>query len=77
MDAEGAVYVLQEPPEDWQGETGFIDAALLDRVFTQKEFSEWVYVMCGPAVMMDGVEDHLIARGTPSDRILSERFNYD
>lgn len=77
LDAEGAVYVLQEPPEHWQGETGFIDAALLDRVFTPQEFSEWVFVMCGPAVMMDGVEDHLIARGTASDRILSERFNYD
>ena len=77
LDAEGAVYVLQEPPEHWQGETGFIDAALLERVFTPQEFNEWLFVMCGPAIMMDLVEDHLIERGTPSDRILSERFNYD
>jgi predicted ferric reductase len=74
---EDVVYVLSEPPQDWHGETGFIDAALMDRVFSENEFSEWVFVMCGPAIMMDGVEDHLIKRGTPDHRILSERFNYD
>lgn len=74
---ENVVYVLSEPPADWQGEAGFIDAALMDRVFSEQEFSEWVFVMCGPAIMMDIVEDHLIKRGTPPHRILSERFNYD
>ncbi|PHQ27138.1 hypothetical protein CLH62_06060 [Marinobacter guineae] len=77
LDPEDVVYVLSEPPETWHGETGFIDAALIDRVFSEQEFSEWVFVMCGPAIMMDVVEDHLIKRGTPSHRILSERFNYD
>ncbi|WP_322003243.1 ferredoxin reductase family protein [Marinobacter alexandrii] len=77
LDTEDVFYVLQEPPETWHGETGFIDAALIDRVFTEQEFSEWVFVMCGPAIMMDIVEDHLIERGTPSHRILSERFSYD
>ncbi|MBW0147201.1 ferredoxin reductase family protein [Marinobacter arenosus] len=74
---EDVVYVLSEPPEGWHGETGFVDAALIDRVFSENEFSEWVFVMCGPAIMMDIVEAHLIKRGTPSHRILSERFNYD
>lgn len=74
---EGVVYVLSEPPEDWQGETGFIDGALMDRVFSEHEFHDWVFLMCGPAVMMDVVEDHLIQRGTPAHRILLERFNYD
>ena len=77
MGAQDVFYVLSEPPETWHGETGFIDAALLNRVFSEKEFSEWVFVMCGPAIMMDIVEDHLIERGTPSHRILSERFDYD
>lgn len=77
LDNEDVFYILQEPPETWPGETGFIDAALIDRVFTEKEFSEWVFVMCGPPIMMDTVEDHLIERGTPSHRILSERFSYD
>ncbi|MBU2953696.1 ferric reductase-like transmembrane domain-containing protein [Marinobacter sp. F3R08] len=74
---EDVVYVLSEPPETWQGESGLVDAALMDRVFSAKEFSEWVFVMCGPGGMMDVVEDHLIQRGTAPHRILSERFNYD
>lgn len=74
---EDVVYVLSEPPETWHGETGFVDAGLMDRVFSDEEFSEWVFAMCGPSIMMDVVEDHLIRRGTPSHRILSERFSYD
>lgn len=74
---EDVVYVLSEPPETWDGETGFLDAAVMDRAFSDKEFREWAFVMCGPAIMMDTVEDHLITRGTPSHRILSERFDYD
>lgn len=77
LDAESVVYVLSEPPVNWHGQTGFIDAALIDRVFSEQEFSEWVFVMCGPVIMMDTVEDHLIKRGASSHRILSERFNYD
>ena len=77
LDADDVIYELSEPPETWQGETGLIDAALMDRVFSEREFSEWLFVMCGPVIMMDVVEDHLINRGTPSHRILSERFNYD
>ena len=77
LDAEDVTYVLSEPPKAWRGETGFIDAAVIDRVFSANEFREWVFVICGPAVMMDIVEDHLLKRGTPANRILSERFDYD
>lgn len=77
LDVEDVVHVLSEPPADWPGEIGLIDAPLIDRVFTPDQIQNWVFVMCGPAAMMDGVEDHLIARGTPSHRILSERFEYD
>ncbi|MEL6620931.1 MAG: ferredoxin reductase family protein [Pseudomonadota bacterium] len=77
LESEDVSYVLSEPPENWQGETGRIDPDLLDRVFSQEEFTEWVFVMCGPSKMMDAVEDHLISRGTLTDHILSERFDYD
>ncbi len=77
LGAQDVFYVLSDPPENWCGEKGFVDAALMDRIFSAKEFNEWVFVMCGPTIMMDIVEDHLIERGTPSHRILSERFNYD
>ncbi|MEW9921675.1 ferric reductase-like transmembrane domain-containing protein [Marimonas sp. MJW-29] len=77
LEQEDHVFVLSEPTGDWAGERGMIDAALLDRTFTSGEFRSWVFVLCGPKVMLDVVEDHLIARGTPAHRILSERFNYD
>ncbi|NNE88980.1 MAG: ferredoxin reductase family protein [Silicimonas sp.] len=77
LDTEDVVHVLSEPPDDWTGEVGFVDATLLDRTFKAKEYKEWVFVMCGPAIMMENIEDHLISKGTPSDRILSERFDYD
>ena len=77
LGAKDVTLVLSEPPDDWQGETGFIDGPLLDRVFAQDVFDEWVFVVCGPPVMMDIVEDHLLKRGAPSHRILSERFSYD
>jgi len=74
---EDGTHVLSEPPEDWCGEVGLIDGALLDRILPPVQVQEWLFVLCGPSAMMDTVEDHLIARGTRSDRILSERFGYD
>ncbi|MFT6104826.1 MAG: putative ferric reductase [Paracoccaceae bacterium] len=74
---QDVTFVVSEPTPDWQGETGLIDPALIDRIFTPHEIREWLFVMCGPAIMMDTLEDHLIKRGAPSDRILSERFDYD
>jgi predicted ferric reductase len=42
---EDVTYVLSEPPAGWDGETGRIDAALIDRVFSAAEFRDWVFVM--------------------------------
>jgi len=77
LDAEDVSYVLSEPPENWRGDAGFIDGALMDRVFSSDEITDWVFVMCGPAIMLDIVEEHLLNKGTPSHRVLSERFDYD
>ena len=71
------VTVLQEPPEGWTGETGLVDGALLGRLFGGAARRDWLYVLCGPAPMLRGVEDGLIGLGVPADRILSERFDYD
>lgn len=77
LETEDAIFALSEPPEGWQGETGLIDGALLDRHLKSRQYENWLFVLCGPAIMMDIVEHHLIARGVPSHRILSERFDYD
>jgi predicted ferric reductase len=77
LTGEDVTYVLSEPPDDWREETGMIDAALLDRVFAPEQFRQWLFVLCGPTAMMDVVEEHLIACGTPARHIVSERFQYD
>ncbi len=77
LDREDVTYVLSEPPQGWVGETGYVDAGVLDRAFSEGAFQNWVFVLCGPKAMLDSVEDALIARGTPSSRLLSERFDYD
>ena len=77
LDDLDVTYVLSEPPEDWRGEKGLVDGDLLDRIFSEKEFRQWTFVICGPAAMMDEVEDHLLLRGTKANQILSERFDYD
>jgi len=67
------VHVLVEPPPGWQGETGFVDEALLDRVLPPDE-EDIDYFVCGPTPMMNLVEPALRARGVAADRLHSERF---
>ena len=71
------IYVYDAPPDDWTGEAGHIDAALLSRNFDAAALGNWVFVLCGPPPMLDAVEDALISLGVAPDRILSERFDYD
>jgi predicted ferric reductase len=77
LEAAGATFVVAEPTEGWQGEVGVADAAFMERVLTPEQIAEWLFVICGPGAMMDGIETYLIAQGTPSHRILTERFYYD
>lgn len=70
------VHVLSEPPAGWTGERGFSDGALVRRLF-RPEMTRWLFVICGPPVMMTSVEDALIDLGVPPRQILSERFQYD
>lgn len=71
------VHVLNDPPAGWNGETGVITPDLLHRHFGEAQHRDWLYILCGPPVMLEAVEDALIAMGIPSDRIISERFSYD
>jgi predicted ferric reductase len=71
------VHVLSEPPENWTGYSGLVDPAVIREVFHSPEMREWLYVLCGPPVMMDVVEETLIELGVPARQIRSERFRYD
>ncbi len=70
------VHVISEPDADWDGLTGQIDGATIERVFFFDGASEWLYLVCGPPAMLDGVEDALVALGVPPRQIVSERFHY-
>jgi predicted ferric reductase len=68
------VYVLQDPPPEWDGERGVIDGALLDRHLPHEGFRRAFFV-CGPPAMMDAVHAALRERGVPERDIQLERFD--
>lgn len=71
---------LSEPPPDWAGRTGMIDAGALDAALRDRGIADpadWLHVICGPLAMIERVEETLRARGVPARCIISERFYYD
>jgi len=68
------VYVFEEPPPDWTGERGFINADVLRR-HLPRHAERYQYFVCGPAPMMDAVEAALIEVGVPPACVHTERFD--
>lgn len=69
------IHVLANPPDGWTGETGFISAETLKR-HLPPPYDEHEYFICGPAVMMDGVEKVLGELGVPLSKYHSERYSF-
>lgn len=67
------IYVLEDPPEGWEGEEGFIDHEMLDR-HLPRPCDDYSYYICGPEPMMDIVETDLAGRDIPLRLIMTERF---
>jgi predicted ferric reductase len=68
------VYVLEDPPENWVGETGFVTSELLARHLPENRF-ELEYFICGPDPMINAVENGLQKLGISLERTQAERFN--
>jgi len=68
---------LYEPPAGWEGYHGMCDADLLRQLIDTPQKRQWLYVLCGPPVMMKAVEANLTEIGVPKEQILSESFKYD
>ncbi len=67
-------HVLEEPPENWNGEQGFITPDILANRLPDDDGKRRYYV-CGPSVMMDIVEEYLVdEHGVDGRRVFSERF---
>jgi predicted ferric reductase len=68
------VHVLEHPPEDWEGDTGYVTSELLAR-HLPPGFRRFQFFICGPNPMMDAAEEALIALAVPPERVHTERFD--
>lgn len=68
------VHVLEDPAEDWHGESGFIDEDLLTRHLGERP-PPAQYLLCGPPPMIEQVEGLIVAHGVPPDSIDHEFFD--
>ena len=67
------IFVLSDPDDDWQGERGFINSDILKR-YLPRQYKRFVYFICGPAPLMNAMEQALPELGIPREKVLSERF---
>jgi len=69
------IYVLERPPEGWEGEVGFVTAQVLERHLPADKLQEVECFVCGPPPMMDAVESALLSLDVPLQNIHAERFD--
>ena len=69
-------YVLSEPPSKWVGLTGFLDESVIQNSMDMPHPEKWLYLLCGPPVMLDNVIQTLKSAGIPKQRIIFEKFSY-
>lgn len=67
------VHVLERPPEDWEGETGFINADVLRRNLPDN-YKEATFFICGPLPMIEAVEAALAEVDVAPQNIYSEQY---
>lgn len=68
------VHVLRDPPDDWSGETGYVDKALLARTIPKRRGTRQ-YFICAAPKMMDEVERALFDLYVPVTNVHMEHFN--
>lgn len=70
------VHVLNDPPENWQGEVGFITREVLERHWpSDYPERDYHFFVCGPPAMTEMVEQGLAAQGVPLWNRSVERFD--
>jgi predicted ferric reductase len=68
------VVILEKAPEDWQGETGYITAEMLDK-YLPDNFRDYQYFICGPLPLLEAARELLIGKGVPETHLHSELFD--
>jgi predicted ferric reductase len=66
-------YVLEDPPEGWDQEVGFVTEEIIRRAVPEP-LDDAQYFICGPDPMMDAVEAALHDIGVPLGQYHSERY---
>jgi predicted ferric reductase len=69
------IYVPNNPPADWSGEQGYIDAELMGRHLPEGRM-DYEYFVCGPLPMQQGLKAALEKLGVPPEQVQSESFNF-
>ena len=69
------VHVLEDPPDGWTGERGFINAEVFKR-HLPPPYADHEYFICGPDVMMDAIETALGQMKVPMSKYHSERYSF-
>jgi predicted ferric reductase len=70
------VEILEEPPDDWEGEIGYFTSDVLERALPRRRAREVVdYFICGPGPMVAAATEIIGDRGVPSRRIHTELFD--
>jgi predicted ferric reductase len=67
------VHVLEEAPESWKGEKGFLDEDMLRKYIPENQ-DNYDYFICGPAPFMDIAEIELKNLDVDWKNIYAERF---
>ena len=69
------IHTIERPPQNWQGEKGFLNSTILNNHLSPEWKSGKTEVfLCGPAPMMNAVEKALMAAGFEESQIHTERF---
>jgi len=68
------IYILDKPPEGWNGEAGHLDAPMLDRHLPKRVRGTLHYFLCGPAPMTAAAEKGLHELGISATQIQTEIF---
>ena len=68
------VPVLSNPSSDWTGERGYINYDIMRR-YVPEQVKWFKFLICGPAPLMDAMEEALPAVGVAPENVLTERFD--
>lgn len=68
-----AVHTLINPPSDWEGYTGYIDAGMVRKEIP--DYSSRVFYTCGPPAMVGTMKKLLKKLNLPKKQIIIENFS--